>query len=95
VDDATLLAAPRSGDEAAFVWLFERHGAALVRVAQLYVRDRAAAEEVAQEACSGCRSYVDQMRRTVRTLGRLRQEDLPAPVAPELLGVFRDWKRRR
>ena len=43
--------------------------------------------------CEGCESYVDQMRRTIATVGRLRAEDTD-PVAVEgLLGAFRDWKR--
>ncbi|HEY3081141.1 MAG TPA: zf-HC2 domain-containing protein [Chloroflexota bacterium] len=47
------------------------------------------------EGCSACRGYLDQMRRTIRTLGRLREEDLPTPAAAELLGIFRGWKRGR
>jgi predicted anti-sigma-YlaC factor YlaD len=42
--------------------------------------------------CAGCRNYLDQMRRTVDTLGRLTEDDL-APVArDELLWLFRNWK---
>ncbi|MBM4424943.1 MAG: sigma-70 family RNA polymerase sigma factor [Chloroflexi bacterium] len=49
MNDAELLAALREGDESAFAALFEKHHAALVRLAAMYVRDRATAEEVAQE----------------------------------------------
>ena len=43
--------------------------------------------------CEGCESYLDQMSRTITTVGRLREEDAD-PVALEgLLGAFRDWKR--
>jgi predicted anti-sigma-YlaC factor YlaD len=42
--------------------------------------------------CTGCRNYLDQIRRTVDTLGRLTEDDL-APVArDELLKLFRNWK---
>jgi RNA polymerase sigma-70 factor (ECF subfamily) len=40
----------RAGDEAAFAELMREHGASMLRVAQLYVRSRAVAEEVVQEA---------------------------------------------
>jgi RNA polymerase sigma-70 factor (ECF subfamily) len=48
-DDAELVQAIRDGDERAFAELVDRHHASLVRVAQGYVRDRAVAEEVAQD----------------------------------------------
>jgi RNA polymerase sigma-70 factor (ECF subfamily) len=48
--DAALIAALRSGDEAAFVGLVEQLQGSLVRVAMLSVRDRGIAEEVVQEA---------------------------------------------
>ena len=40
----------RAGDEAAFAELMRQYGASMLRVAQLYVRSRAVAEEVVQEA---------------------------------------------
>jgi RNA polymerase sigma-70 factor, ECF subfamily len=48
-DDLALLDGLRRGDESAFTSLIERYQAALIRVALLYVHDRAAAEDVAQE----------------------------------------------
>jgi RNA polymerase sigma-70 factor (ECF subfamily) len=45
-----LVLALRSGDEAAFVDLIERYTPSLLRVASSYVRNRAVAEEVVQEA---------------------------------------------
>jgi len=47
--DGELVAALRAGDEAAFEELVERYQRSLVRVALMYVGDRTAAEEVAQE----------------------------------------------
>lgn len=47
--ELALLAALRAGDEEAFKTLVERHHAAMVRIAMIYVKDQAVAEEVAQE----------------------------------------------
>jgi RNA polymerase sigma-70 factor (ECF subfamily) len=52
-DQLPLLDALRAGDEAAFATLVRLHGPAMLRVAQLYVRSRAVAEEVVQEAWIG------------------------------------------
>src|SRR5262249_51128152 len=48
-EEARLLIALRAGDEQAFAELLERHHGAMVRLASTFVRDRAVAEEVAQE----------------------------------------------
>jgi RNA polymerase sigma-70 factor (ECF subfamily) len=53
VDERELLASLREGDETAFAALVDRHGAAMLRVARLYVHDRSVAEEVVQEAWLG------------------------------------------
>ena len=55
-----LLEALRRGDERAFVKLVDRHGASMLRVARLYVRDRAVAEEVVQEAWLGALRGIDR-----------------------------------
>jgi RNA polymerase sigma-70 factor (ECF subfamily) len=47
--DSALVARLRDGDETAFAELIDRYGATMLRVAQMYVRDRATAEEVVQE----------------------------------------------
>jgi len=52
-DDALLVAALRAGDETAFGWLVEKYHSQLVRLAMVYVSNRAVAEEVAQEAWLG------------------------------------------
>jgi RNA polymerase sigma-70 factor, ECF subfamily len=47
--EAELVRRLRDGDEDAFAELVDRYGASMLRVARMYVRDRAAAEEVVQE----------------------------------------------
>ena len=42
--------------------------------------------------CEGCRNYLDQMRETVRLLGRLDENSIPEPTREHLLHGFRDWK---
>ena len=44
--------------------------------------------------CPGCQTYLEQMRQTVRTVGRLSEESLPLPARNELLKAFRHWKER-
>jgi predicted anti-sigma-YlaC factor YlaD len=41
--------------------------------------------------CRHCRRYLRQMKRTVRTLGRLPPIDVPSDVMSQLLSRFRDW----
>jgi predicted anti-sigma-YlaC factor YlaD len=43
--------------------------------------------------CPGCRTYVDQMRITIRLLGTLTEADVEPEASSALLAVFRDWKR--
>jgi len=51
--DAEIVEALRAGDEATFAALVAQYGASMLRVAQMYVRTRAVAEEVVQEAWLG------------------------------------------
>jgi RNA polymerase sigma-70 factor (ECF subfamily) len=69
VDEREQLAALRAGDERAFSALVDEHGAAMLRVARLYVRDRAAAEEAVQEAWLGVLKGIErfQGRSSLRT----------------------------
>jgi RNA polymerase sigma-70 factor, ECF subfamily len=53
LDDERLLEALREGDEMAFMALVDRYGALMLRVAGMYVRTPAVAEEVVQEAWLG------------------------------------------
>ena len=43
--------------------------------------------------CEGCIVYVEQMRATAETVGRVREEDVPPETKEKLLAAFREWKR--
>ena len=43
--------------------------------------------------CRGCRTYLEQMRQTFRSLGRLTEESLQPEARQRLLAAFRDWQR--
>jgi anti-sigma factor RsiW len=42
--------------------------------------------------CVGCTRHLAQMRLTIATLGRLREEDLSPSARGDLLAIFRAWK---
>jgi anti-sigma factor RsiW len=54
----------------------------------LPVRERARFE-AHLAGCVHCTRYLDQMRATVKTLGRLEPESIPPQVLDELVTVFR------
>lgn len=58
--DSQLVARLRAGDEDAFVELVDLYGASLLGVARIYVKDRAAAEEVVQETWLGVLQGIDR-----------------------------------
>jgi hypothetical protein len=43
--------------------------------------------------CDGCEFYLDQMRTTIATVGRIAEEDMPDATRDRLLAAFREWKR--
>ena len=43
--------------------------------------------------CPYCDDYLDQMRETVRLVGRLSEETLPDQVRTDMLARFRPWMR--
>ena len=43
--------------------------------------------------CPGCETYMDQIRKAIRAIGRLTEESLSSSTRDELLDLFRDWKR--
>lgn len=55
-------------------------------------RDRARFEAHIAE-CEYCEAYLEQMRQTIRVLGRLPEESLSAEASDALLAAFRDWSR--
>jgi RNA polymerase sigma-70 factor, ECF subfamily len=59
-EDARLVEGLRAGDEAAFAALMRMYGAAMLRVAQMYVSSRAVAEDVVQEAWLGVLKGIDR-----------------------------------
>jgi anti-sigma factor RsiW len=44
-------------------------------------------------ACPHCRNYLEQMRLTIRTVGRIRVESLSPEARDELVRAFRGWNR--
>jgi hypothetical protein len=42
--------------------------------------------------CDGCGRYLGQMRATLRAVGLIREEDVPAEARSRLLAAFRDWR---
>lgn len=59
---------------------------------RLSSRDRSRFEAHLAE-CEACRTYLDQFRQTIRTLGRLPEESLSAEARSRLLAAFRGWSR--
>ena len=59
-EDHELVQRLREGDEGAFAELIDRYGATMLRVAQMYVRDRATAEEVVQETWLAVLNGIDR-----------------------------------
>jgi anti-sigma factor RsiW len=57
-------------------------------------RDRARFERHIS-GCKHCTAYLDQMRITIRTVGRLPAESLQPDARDALLETFRSWKRER
>jgi len=41
--------------------------------------------------CSWCRTYLDQMRETIRLTGTLTEDDLSPETRDALLEAFRNW----
>jgi anti-sigma factor RsiW len=69
----------------------------LVELVTDYLEERLPPAERARfdahlEVCEGCRAYLDQMRATVRLLGRLPEDTLPPELEERLMRAFRDWR---
>jgi anti-sigma factor RsiW len=71
--------------------------AEVVELVTDYLEDRLSAEERLRfdqhvSGCDGCVAYLEQVRDTIATAGRLRASDLPPELEDGLLGAFRDWR---
>ena len=55
-------------------------------------RDRARVE-AHLAACDNCTHYVEQIRITIRLVGRVEEDDLSAEAKAELMEAFRGWRR--
>ncbi|MGV0742429.1 anti-sigma factor family protein [Mycolicibacterium sp. XJ870] len=42
--------------------------------------------------CDGCENYLQQLRATAATLGRVAADDLDPAFRARLLDAFRDWR---
>lgn len=70
----------------------------VVELVTAYLEGALEAEEAAVfeqhlNFCDGCVWYVDQVRTTIATLGRIDEEQLPAETRERLMTAFRDWRR--
>src|SRR5262245_34639166 len=45
--------------------------------------------------CSGCVTYLHQMRTTIKALGAKPRVEIPQSIQSDLLQAFRDWKHAR
>jgi anti-sigma factor RsiW len=71
----------------------------MVELVTDYLEDRLALPARARfeqhvAACSGCRLYVEQMRVTLRALGRIPEPSIDAEAREQLLRVYRAWRER-
>ena len=57
--------------------------------------DERARFEAHLTVCPGCRTYLEQMRQTMRAMGELTQVSLDPATRAKLLAVFRNWKSSR
>ena len=72
----------------------------LVELVTDYLEDRLPASDRARfEAhiadCEYCAIYLEQMRQTIRVLGRLPEESLSVEARDALLVAFRGWRGER
>jgi anti-sigma factor RsiW len=70
----------------------------LVELVTDYVEDRLPLAERARfeehlAVCGPCRTYLKQMRQTIRLSGELTEEKISPPARDALLEAFRGWKR--
>jgi anti-sigma factor RsiW len=66
----------------------------VVEVVTDYLEGKLSPDEVAEfeahlDLCDGCRWYLDQMRITISTVGRIEESDVPPEMRDTLLAAFR------
>jgi anti-sigma factor RsiW len=71
----------------------------LVELVTAYLEGALSAEDETRfeehiAGCDGCSAYLEQMRATIRHVGRLTPEAISADAERELLEAFRTWKAR-
>jgi len=44
------------------------------------------------DACDGCRTYLEQMRQTIRAIGHISHEPITSRTRDEVLAIFRAWR---
>jgi anti-sigma factor RsiW len=74
--------------------------AELVELVTDYLEDALPASERARfethiGTCVGCHNYFEQMKITIRIVGRLTEDNLPAGAKEDLMAAFRTWKQGR
>jgi predicted anti-sigma-YlaC factor YlaD len=67
----------------------------VVEVVTDYLEGRLSAEDSAifeahLELCDGCRWYLDQIRITIDTVGRIEDADVPPALRNTVMGAFRN-----
>jgi anti-sigma factor RsiW len=71
----------------------------MVELVTAYLEDQLPADQRARfdehlAVCDGCLAYLDEMRGTLRALGRLPEERLSPQARETLLAAFGDWQAR-
>jgi anti-sigma factor RsiW len=69
----------------------------LVELVTEYLEDRLSAVDRARfeahiDECEYCATYLEQMRMTIRTLGRIPEESLSDDARDALMSAFRSWR---
>ena len=67
----------------------------VVEVVTDYLEGRLSPEDAAifeahLELCDGCRWYLDQIRTTIATVGRIEDADVPPALRSTVMGAFRN-----
>jgi anti-sigma factor RsiW len=60
---------------------------------QVLPADERAAIDRHLAACDGCRTYVEQMRQTIRAIGHVPREAITSRTREEVLAIFRAWRK--